>query len=104
MKRGEVWWARLALPAGRRPVVLVSRDAAYLVRSSITIAEVSTVIRSIPSEIALGKREGMRRPCVINTDNLATIPKTLLESHIVSLTAAKLEQLDEALRFSLGLT
>jgi mRNA interferase MazF len=103
MRRGELWWARLALPAGRRPVVLVSRDAAYLVRSSVTVAEVSTVIRSIPSEISLGKRDGMPRPCVINTDNLATIPKAQLESHIVSLTAAKLEQLDDALRFTLGL-
>ena len=103
MRRGEVWWARLALPAGRRPVVLVSRDAAYRIRRSVTVAEVSTVIRAIPSEVSLGTRDGMPRPCVINTDNLVTIPRTLLESHIASLVATKLEQLDEALRFSLGL-
>jgi mRNA interferase MazF len=103
MRRGEVWWARLALPAGRRPVVLVSRDIAYLVKSSVTIAEVSTVVRAVPSEVALGKRDGMPRPCVVNTDNLVTIEKTLLESRIVSLSATKLEQLDDALRFSLGL-
>jgi mRNA interferase MazF len=103
MKRGELWWARLDLPAGRRPVVLVSRDAAYAIRQSITVAEVSTVVRAIPSEVALGKRDGMSRPCVINTDNLVTIPKTLLESHIAPLRAAKLDELDTALRFSLGL-
>jgi mRNA interferase MazF len=103
MKRGELWWARLDLPAGRRPVALVSRDAAYTVRQSITVAEVSTVVRVIPSEVALSKRDGMPRPCVINTDNLVTIPKTLLESHIASLSAAKLGELDFALQFSLGL-
>ena len=103
MKRGELWWARLALPAGRTPVVLVSREAAYAVRLSVTVAEVSTVVRAIPSEVALGKRDGMPRPCVINTDNLVTIPRTLLESKIASLSAVKLEQLDLALRFSLGL-
>ena len=103
MRRGEIWWARLDLPAGRRPVVLVSRNAAYMVRSSITVAEVSTVVRAIPSEVTLGKRDGMPRPCVINSDNLVTIPKTLLESHITSLSTAKLDQLDAALRFSLGL-
>jgi mRNA interferase MazF len=103
MRRGEVWWARLALPAGRRPVVLVSRDIAYIVKSSVTVAEVSTVVRAVPSEVALGKRDGMPRPCVVNTDNLVTIEKTLLESRIVSLSATKVEQLDDALRFSLGL-
>jgi mRNA interferase MazF len=103
MRRGEIWWAQLALPAGRRPVALVSRDAAYLIRSSVTVAEVSTVVRAIPSEVVLGTRDGMPRPCVINTDNLVTIPRSLLESHITSLSKAKLEQLDVALQFSLGL-
>jgi mRNA interferase MazF len=103
MRRGELWWARLALPARRSPVVLVSRDAAYMVRLSVTVAEVSMVVRAIPSEVALGQRDGMPRPCVINTDNLVTIPKALLESHIASLGTAKLEQLDAALRFSLSL-
>ncbi len=45
----------------------------------------------------------MPRPCAINTDNLVTIPRALLESHIASLSKAKLEQLDVALQFSLGL-
>jgi mRNA interferase MazF len=103
MRRGEIWWAQLALPAGRRPVALVSRDAAYKIRSSVTVAEVSTMVRTIPSEVMLGVRDGMPRPCVINTDNLVTIPKILLESPITSLTAAKLKQLDTALAFSLGL-
>ena len=33
MKRGEIWWARLPPPTGRRPVALVSRDAAYAIIS-----------------------------------------------------------------------
>jgi mRNA interferase MazF len=103
MKRGEVWWARLALPLGRRPVVLVSRNAAYLIKASITVAEISTVMRAIPSEVALGPQDGMPRPCVINADNLVTIPKALLESRITSLAASRLAQLDAALAFSLGL-
>jgi mRNA interferase MazF len=101
--RGEIWWARLDLPAGRRPLVLVSRGAAYAIRASITVAEVSTVIRGIPSEVPLGKRDGMPRACVINTDNLVTIPKTMLESRIAALSSSKIEALDAALAFSLGL-
>ncbi len=104
MRRAEIWWARLELPAGRRPVVLVSRQAAYAIRLSITVAEITTVVRGIPSEISLGPRDGMPRPCVINTDNLVTIPRSILETRIAALSAAKTEQLDAALRFSLGLS
>jgi hypothetical protein len=38
MKRGEVWWVDMPEPAGRRPAVLLSRDAAYRVRAAITVA------------------------------------------------------------------
>ncbi len=103
MRRAEIWWAKMPLPAGRRPVVLVSRDPAYTVRSAITVSEISTVIRSIASEIPLSTRDGMPQKCVVNTDNLATIPKTWLESKITNLRASKLAALDLALKYSLGI-
>lgn len=99
-----MWWARLPLPAGRRPVVLLSRDSAYAVRTSITVAEVSTVIRAISSEVLLGKREGLPRRCVVNTDSLVTIPKAWLDTPIGPLPHDKLSALDAALKFSLGLS
>ncbi|MBI3205151.1 MAG: type II toxin-antitoxin system PemK/MazF family toxin [Myxococcales bacterium] len=103
MRRGEVWWAKLPLPAGRRPVVLVSRDSAYAVRASVTVAEISTTVRAIPSEVPLGKREGLPRRCVVNTDSVVTIPKTWLDTPIGPLPNDKLEAVDAALKFSLGL-
>jgi len=103
MKRGEIWWARLPEPAGRRPVVLVSREAAYTVRASVTVVEVSTTIRGIASEVALGPHEGLPRRCVANADNIVTIPKRLLETRIAELLSDKAAELDGALRFSLGL-
>jgi mRNA interferase MazF len=103
VKRAELWWARLPEPAGRRPVVLVSRDSAYAVRASITVAEVSTTVRGIPCEVPLGKRDGLPKRCVVNTDSLVTIPKIWLESRIAPLSADKAMALDAALRFSLAL-
>lgn len=103
MNRGEIWWARLPSPAGRRPVVLVSRQAAYAVRASVTVVEVSTRQRSIPSEVPLGRRDGLPKACVANADNVVTIPKTWLDERIAMLSAAKLEAIDLALKFSLGL-
>lgn len=103
MKFGEIWWARMPLPAGRRPVVLVSRDSSYAVRASITVVEVSRTVRAIPTEVPLGKRERLPQRCVANADNLLTIPKTWLEARIAPLPADKLEALDAALRFALAL-
>jgi mRNA interferase MazF len=103
MRRGELWWARLPTPAGRRPVVLVSRDAAYAVRTSVTVIEVSTTIRGIASEVPLGTRDGLPRKCVANADNVVTIPKGWLEERIAALSAERVVLLDEALCFSLGI-
>jgi mRNA interferase MazF len=103
MKRGDIWWARLPMPAGRRPVVLVSRNSAYAVRSSVTVVEISTTIRGIPSETPLGKREGLPKRCVANTDSPVTIPKSWLDERIGSLTSDRLSELDAALLFSLEL-
>lgn len=103
MNRGEVWWARMPAPVGRRPVVLVSRESAYSVRTNITVAEVSRTVRGIPSEVPLGTADGLPRRCALNTDNLVTISKARLEARIASLRPAKMAALDDALRFSLGL-
>lgn len=104
MRSGEVWWAELPRPVGRRPVVLLSRDEAYAVRNAVTIAEVTTTIRGIPVEVALGPEDGLPRKCVANLDTIATIRKDLLTKRITLLRNEKLQQIDAAIRFSLSLT
>jgi mRNA interferase MazF len=85
-------------------VVLVSRESAYTVRTSVTVVEVSSTVRGIASEVPLGKREGLPRKCVANADNVVTIPKVWLESCVGPLNAEKLAALDDAMMFSLGLS
>lgn len=103
MRRGEVWWADLPSPIGRRPVVLVSRDEAYLVRNLVTVAEITTVIRNIPVEVKLGPDEGLPKSCVANLDTIITIRKDLLKKRISLLKPDKILQLNSALKFALGL-
>jgi len=86
-----------------RFVVLISRPSAYEIRTFVTVAEVTSTIRGIPSEVNLGKREGLPKKCVANTDVLVTIPKAWLKVRAGALSAEKRDALDEALRFSLGL-
>jgi mRNA interferase MazF len=90
-------------PAGHRPVVLLSRDESYAARMLVTVAPVTTTIRRIRSEVRLGPGEGLSRPSVANLDTITTIPKDSLLERVGVLDAAKLEALDAALRFALGL-
>jgi len=100
MKRGEIWWAKLDK---RRPVVLVSREEAYAVRALVIVAAISTTIRGYAVEIKLGRSEGVPRSCVINCDWLVTVPKADLLERAGSLSASKMQLLDRALAFALGL-
>ena len=103
MRRGEVWWADLPPPTGRRPVVLVTRDSAYSVRSAVTVAPVTRTIRNIPVEVPLDQRDGLPTRCVANLDDLTTIPKSLLTQRVSTLSPEKVQQMEEAIRFALDL-
>jgi mRNA interferase MazF len=103
MRRGEVWWAELPLPVGRRPVVLLSRDEAYAVRNAVTVAEVTSTIRGIPVEVELGPEDGLPKKCAANLDTIVTIRKSLLTERITMLSREKIEQIDAAIKFALSL-
>jgi mRNA interferase MazF len=103
VKRGEIWWAAMAAPAGRRPVVLLSRDEAYAVRELVTVAPVTQRIRDLPVEVALDVEDGLPRACVANLDTVTTIPKHVLEERLTTLSPAKMREIEHALRFALQL-
>ena len=103
MKRGEVWWAQLPRPLGRRPVILLSRDEAYNIRLSITVAEITTTIRNIPVEVKLAKEDGLPKNCVANLDTIITIRKELLVERICLLSPRKIEEINKAIKFALSL-
>ncbi len=103
MHKGEIWWANLPSPIGKRPVVLLSRDEAYSVRNAITVTEVTYTIRNIPVEVNLGKEDGLPKKCVINFDTIVTIRKELLTERITYLDSEKIDQVNKAIKFALDI-
>jgi len=103
MRRGEIWWAELPAPVGRRPVALVSRNEAYRVRTQVLVAMVTTRVRGIRSEVRVGGDEGLPRASVVNADALRTIPMSWLSARAGVLAPEKEADLDSALRFTLAL-
>lgn len=103
MRRGEIWWAELKPPAGRRPVLLLSRDEAYAVRALVIVAPVTTRVRHTTAEVPLTTEDGMPRACVANLDTITTIPKDCLRTRVTSLSPQKLKEVETAIHFALGL-
>ena len=103
MKRGEIWWVELEPLAERRPVLLLSRDEAYAVRSLVIVAPITTRIRHIPSEVLLGTNDGMPRDCVANLDTITTIPRDCLHNRLTALNVQKLKEVDVAIHFAMGM-
>ena len=102
MRQYEIWWAALNEPIGRRPVLLLSRDAAYAFLSNVLIAEITTTVRRIPQEMALGRRDGLPTKCVVNFDNLHSIQKSALASRIGELSRARIGDVKRAVGSALG--
>lgn len=104
MKRGDIYWADLGPPAGRRPVVILTRDSAITVLEYLTVVPVTRTIRGIASELSLGEEEGLPEPCVAVCDNVATISKVSFgQTAIGTVGAPKTYALDQALRFALDI-
>jgi mRNA interferase MazF len=103
MRRGEIWWTELPAPIGHRPVLLLSRDEAYSIRNSITVAEVTSTIRGIPVEVILDKEDGMPKRCVVNLDTIVTIRKDLLKEKQTILSEGKMLRVNSAIKFALAI-
>jgi mRNA interferase MazF len=84
MKQFDIVWTALPDPIGKRPVLLLSRTAAYSYLNKVIIAEITSTMRGIPQEVILGKSEGLDRPSVANFDNIHVIPKSSLGPRIGS--------------------
>ena len=102
--RGDIIWADLGPPAGRRPVCVLTRDAAIAVLTAITCAPITRTIRGIRSEVEIGPARGLPDHSVISCDNLIMIPTTLLDSEVVGHVDLNSRiRLDQALRYALDI-
>jgi mRNA interferase MazF len=100
LKPFEVWWADLPAPAGRRPVLLLTREDAYAYLNKFIVAEVTTTIRHIPVEVPLSRRDGLPAACVANCDNLRTVNRDALSERICRLSASRQVEVKRAVGYA----
>jgi mRNA interferase MazF len=102
LTRGEVRWHRFARPDKKRPVLILTRDAALEYLGDVTVAPITSTIRSIPTEVVLSETDGMPRQCAVNLDHVQTVPKARIGALLTRLPVARMSEVRQALLFALG--
>src|SRR5436309_745984 len=93
LRHGSVWWAVLPSPAGRRPVLVLTRDTVLGRIGNITVAPLTRTDRHLPTEVRLTPADGLPKRCVVSLDNILTIQ--------LHLNQQKIAQVHEAIKIAL---
>ena len=97
-RRGEVWWCEPP-EIGRRPVVVLSRDAAIPRLRRALVAPCSSTVRGLASEVLLVPGEvPVPRPCAVNLDSVESVPVAVLVTRIGQLGDARMREICVALQ------
>ncbi len=96
--RGDIWW--LEMPEMRRPVLVLTRDAAIPVLRNVMVAPVTRSVRGIRTEVSLDETDGMPVRCVASLDNVTTVPKAFLTERVTRLSAIRMHDVCRALLVS----
>ena len=102
LRRGEIWLYQFAAPDKRRPVVILSRTRALPLLRTAVVAQITSTIRGIPSEVVVGPDEGLKTPSAINLDHVQTVEKRKLRNYIGTLSEEKMQQVCDALAIATG--
>jgi mRNA interferase MazF len=99
--RSEVWWVEHP-EAGRRPFLVLTRQAAIPAVSALLAVPATRTIRQIPTEVALDADDGMPDKCALSLDNLTLVPKELFSSRITRLSVERMSDVCRALTLASG--
>jgi mRNA interferase MazF len=95
--RGELWWCELA-DVGRRPVVVLSRDAAIPRIRRALVAPCTTTIRALPSEVVLEPGDDpIPRRSAVNLDSVESVSLAVLVERLGRLADARMREICGAL-------
>ncbi len=81
----------------------MSRARAYQVRSAVIVVPLTRTIRGIPTEVRLGPTEGVPHVSVANADTITTVPIARIQAYLCTLSAAKVEAVERAIKFALDI-
>jgi mRNA interferase MazF len=95
--RGEIWWCELP-DAGKRPVVILSRDAAIPRLRRTLVAPCTTTVRRLPSEVVLEPEEDpIPQRTAVNLDSVESVSVSVLVDRLGRLSGRRMREICAAL-------
>lgn len=101
VRRGEVWWVEHP-SAGRRPHLVLTRDAAIERLTRVLGVPATRTIRGIPSEVELGPEDGLADRCALSLDNIRVVRKAYFVARICALGPERMDSVCRALAVATG--
>lgn len=101
MNRGEVWWVERP-EVGRRPHLILTRDAAVPVLGALLAVPATRTVRGIASEVELGPEDGMPDQCALTLDSIRAVAKGFFVERICTLGPERMESVCRALAHATG--
>jgi len=96
-RRGEVWWCEPP-EIGRRPVVVLSRDAAIPRLRRALVAPCTTTMRGLASEVVLEPGDDpVERRSAVNLDSVESVSVGLLVERLGRLSDSRMREVCAAL-------
>lgn len=103
MNRGDVWELDLGGRSGRRPVLIVTRQAVIPHLHKVTVAEITSKGKGYPTEVAIGMRANLRRESYVQLDNVQTVSKARFIRYIGALDPVTMQTVGRKLILALEL-
>lgn len=100
--RGEVWWCELP-HFGRRPVVVLSRDAAIPRLRRTLVAPCTTTVRGLPSEVVLEPGDDpIPLRSAVNLDSVESVSVGVLVERLGRLSGERMREICAALEVAVA--
>ncbi|MFP4267045.1 MAG: type II toxin-antitoxin system PemK/MazF family toxin [Spirochaetaceae bacterium] len=103
MNRGDIWYVDLGGRAGRRPVVILTRQAVLDYLNKVTVAEITTRGKGYPTEVFIKNMGNLPAPSFVQTDNIHTVPKQRLIKYSGTLDETSMVKVSRKVILALGL-
>jgi len=100
-RRGEVWFADVQ-GDGKRPVLILTRDPLGHILHSVICAPITSTIRGLATEVALGSDAGLAQASVANFDNTLLLARTRLVRRLGHASPPAMEAACRALATATG--
>ena len=103
MNRGDVWMLDFGGRAGRRPALIMTRQAVIPHVNKLTVAEITSAGKGYPTEVAIGRMANLAKESYIQLDNVQTVSKARFVKYVGALDSPTMRTVGRKVILALGL-